>query len=55
MTNVLRILRAAAMIATVLTPCGAFAQATPPLSTCAGEANVPACAALPGDRAEGAG
>jgi gamma-glutamyltranspeptidase/glutathione hydrolase len=42
----------AAMIAAALMPCAALAQALPPLSTCA-EPDVPACAAVPGDRAEG--
>jgi hypothetical protein len=35
--------------------CAAFAQATPPLSTCAERPDVPACDAVPGDRAEGWG
>jgi gamma-glutamyltranspeptidase/glutathione hydrolase len=43
---------AAAMIAAALVPCAAFAQATPPLSTCADQ-EMPACAAVGGDRAEG--
>ena len=42
----------AAVIAAALVPSCAFAQATPPLSTCA-EQDVPACAAVGGDRAEG--
>ncbi|HEY2229564.1 MAG TPA: hypothetical protein VGI22_17875 [Xanthobacteraceae bacterium] len=53
MTRHLKALCAAAMIAAALVSRGAFARAAPPLSTCAGEADVPACAALPGDRAEG--
>jgi gamma-glutamyltranspeptidase/glutathione hydrolase len=52
MTTLLKTLRGAAMIAAALSPCLAFAQATPPLSTCA-DRDVPACAAVPGDRAEG--
>jgi gamma-glutamyltranspeptidase/glutathione hydrolase len=42
----------AAIIAAALLPSAAWAQALPPLSTCA-EQDVPACAAVPGDRAEG--
>jgi gamma-glutamyltranspeptidase/glutathione hydrolase len=53
MSMLLKTLGAAAMIAAALVPSGAFAQATPPLSTCAGQGNAPACAAVPGDRAEG--
>jgi len=45
----------AAMLAAALLPCVAFAQATPPLSTCAEQPDVPACGAVPGDRAEGWG
>src|SRR5580704_4491211 len=52
MTTPLSALCAAAMIAAALMPSSAFAQATPPLSTCA-EQDVAACAAIPGDRAEG--
>jgi gamma-glutamyltranspeptidase / glutathione hydrolase len=47
MIKPLRSLRVAAI---ALAPCGAYAQT---LSTCAGETNAPACAAIPGDRAEG--
>jgi len=50
MPKPLKTLRAA-VIAATLTPWCAFAQ-SPPLSTCASD-NVPACAAIPGDRAEG--
>ena len=46
---------AAALLAAALLPCAAFAQATPPLSTCAEQPDVPACGAVPGDRAEGWG
>src|ERR1700681_2615795 len=53
MTMHLKTLRGAAMIAAALVPCVAFAQATPPLSTCSGRADAPACTAAPGDRAEG--
>ena len=53
MTSRLKALRAAAMIAAALVPASAFAQATPPLSTCSDQADVPACTAVPGDRAEG--
>jgi gamma-glutamyltranspeptidase/glutathione hydrolase len=53
MTMHLRTLRGAAMIAAALVPCVAFAQATPPLSTCSGWADAPACTAAPGERAEG--
>jgi gamma-glutamyltranspeptidase / glutathione hydrolase len=53
MTSHLKTLRGAAMIAAALVPACAFAQATPPLSTCSGRADVPACAAVGGDRAEG--
>ncbi len=53
MTSFLSTLGAAA-IAAALVPSCAFAQATPPLSTCA-EQDVPACDAVPGDRAEGWG
>jgi len=49
MTKQLKHLRAA-VIALALAPCGAVAQT---LSTCAGETNAAACAAIPGDRAEG--
>jgi gamma-glutamyltranspeptidase/glutathione hydrolase len=41
-----------AMIAAALVSSAAYAQALPPLSTCA-EQDVPACAAVSGDRAEG--
>jgi gamma-glutamyltranspeptidase/glutathione hydrolase len=41
-----------ALFAAALTPCVALAQALPPLSTCA-DPDVPACSAIPGDRAEG--
>ena len=54
MTTPLSAFCVAATIAAALMPCGAFAQAAPPLSTCA-EQDVPACAAIPGDRAEGWG
>src|SRR6202163_2137168 len=40
------------LIAATLAPCAALAQPLPPLSTCAAQ-NVPACAAVGGDRAEG--
>jgi gamma-glutamyltranspeptidase/glutathione hydrolase len=53
MTSFLKTLRGATMIAAALIPACAFAQATPPLSTCSGRSDVPACAAAPGDRAEG--
>jgi gamma-glutamyltranspeptidase / glutathione hydrolase len=53
MTRPLRTLGGPAIIVAVLGPYFAFAQATPPLSTCAGEVDVPACMAVPGDRAEG--
>jgi gamma-glutamyltranspeptidase/glutathione hydrolase len=53
MTALMKRLCHAALIAATLTPCCAFAQAMPPLSTCAGEAQVPACDAVPGARAEG--
>jgi len=43
-------LGAAALIAAAL-PCSAFAQATPALSTCADQPDVPSCDAVPGDRA----
>ena len=49
MTKQLKHLRAA-VIALALAPCGAVAQT---LSTCAAETNAAACAAIPGDRAEG--
>src|ERR1700681_3001532 len=52
MTTLSSTLSRSAMIAAALLPCAAFAQATPPLSTCA-EQDVPACAAVGGDRAEG--
>ena len=51
MTAFLKMLCAA--VATALLPCAASAQATPPLSTCAEQPDVPACDAVPGDRAEG--
>src|ERR1700724_883188 len=38
--------------AAALMPCAPLAQALPPLSTCA-DPDVPACSAIPGDRAEG--
>ena len=53
MIRLLKTLRGAAMIAAALVPACALAQATPPLSTCTGRADVPACTAVPGDRAEG--
>ena len=53
MTRPLKTLGGAAIIVAALVPCFAFAQAPPPLSICAGEAHVPACMAVPGDRAEG--
>ncbi len=52
MTTSLSALCAAAAIAAALLPASVLAQAAPPLSTCA-EQDVPACAAIPGDRAEG--
>jgi gamma-glutamyltranspeptidase/glutathione hydrolase len=52
MSTLLKILCAAALIAPALAPCGALAQASPPLSTCA-DRDAPACVAVPGDRAEG--
>src|ERR1700737_1257955 len=52
MTTLLKTLRGAAIVAAALSPCFALAQATPPLSTCA-DRDVPACGAVPGDRAEG--
>jgi gamma-glutamyltranspeptidase / glutathione hydrolase len=55
MSMYLKILGAAAMIAAALVPAAAFAQATPVLSTCAEQPDVPACDAVPGDRAEGWG
>ena len=54
MTTPLSAFCVAATIAAALMPCGAFAQAVPLLSTCA-EQDVPACAAIPGNRAEGWG
>jgi gamma-glutamyltranspeptidase/glutathione hydrolase len=45
----------AAMIAAAFAPCCAFAQATPPLSTCMGTSDVAACSAVAGNRAEGWG
>jgi gamma-glutamyltranspeptidase / glutathione hydrolase len=53
MTSFLSTLGAAAIAAALMPSC-AFAQAIPPLSTCA-EQDVPACAAAGGDRAEGWG
>src|ERR1700693_2384296 len=53
MTRPLKTLGGAAIIVPALVPCFALAQATPPLSTCAGEVDVAACMAVPGDRAEG--
>src|SRR5438552_3374660 len=49
----LKSLRLAVLLAVVLASCGAFAQTNPPLSACAGQADGPACDAVPGDRAEG--
>jgi gamma-glutamyltranspeptidase/glutathione hydrolase len=52
-TSALQKFRGAAVIAAVLLPCHVFAQATPPLSACVGEARAPACEAVRGDRSEG--
>jgi gamma-glutamyltranspeptidase/glutathione hydrolase len=52
MTNLSSTHCRSAIVAAALLPCAAFAQASPPLSTCA-EQDVPACAAVGGDRAEG--
>jgi gamma-glutamyltranspeptidase / glutathione hydrolase len=46
-------IRRVALLAAVLLPNHAFAQATPPLSVCTGEAKAPACDAVRGDRADG--
>ena len=46
-------IRRVALIAAVLLPNHVFAQATPPLSVCVGEAKAPACDAVRGDRADG--
>jgi gamma-glutamyltranspeptidase/glutathione hydrolase len=52
MTTPLKALYGAAIVAAALSPCFALAQTSPPLSTCA-DRDVPACTAVPGDRAEG--
>jgi gamma-glutamyltranspeptidase / glutathione hydrolase len=52
MINCLKSLRDAALIAVALVPNLAFGQ-MPALSTCAGNARVPACDAVRGDRADG--
>src|SRR5215510_1335021 len=43
----------AALLAVVLLPNQIFAQAIPPLSVCTGEAKLPGCDAVRGDRADG--
>jgi gamma-glutamyltranspeptidase / glutathione hydrolase len=53
MTRPLKTLGGAAIIVAALVSCFALAQATPPLSICAGEVDVAARMAVPGDRAEG--
>jgi hypothetical protein len=53
MTNSLQSLCGAAVIASTLLPCHAFAQAIPPLSPCTLDSRVPACDAVRGDRADG--
>jgi gamma-glutamyltranspeptidase / glutathione hydrolase len=46
-------IRHVALIAAVLLPNHVFAQTTPPLSVCLGEAKAPACDAARGDRSDG--
>src|SRR6202790_5645574 len=52
MIDLPKTLYGAVLFAAALMPCAALAQALPPLSTCVSQ-DVPACAAVPGDRAEG--